>query len=282
MPKSKLSNLIGLRRVYCHVGPKIIEEHMELSGIGEVLLLPVAQSSEPIDSQMNKMSDIFGPNPKFHFSCSIPNTTPNSKISQFIENNIEKYKIKAIKLHPNITEINMGTASGRERVEGILASCRQYRLPLIIHGGRSPVLENKEASEYGHLKNFENINWHTSAEPIVIAHGGGYGCDSKEIAQDVLPRLAKLLNRYSNLMIDISGLKLDALVMILKQIDIKRILFGSDALYYRQWAGLVRVMLALKNLDYNIEESLVQLGSINPSKYIFNRAENSYAKITSG
>jgi hypothetical protein len=38
----------------------------------------------------------------------------------------------------------------------------------------------------------------------------------------------------------------------------------------------------LKNTDYNIEKSLVQLGSINPLKYIFSRVENSYAKIASG
>lgn len=280
MPKSKLSNLIGLRRVYCHVGPKIFEEHMELALIDGVLLLPVAQSSNSIDAQMNNMRDFFGLNPKFHLGCSVPNTEPNSKISQFIQKNVKKYNIKVIKLHPNITEIDMSTVSGKERVEGVLDSCRLFKLPLIIHGGRSPLLLNREASQYGHIKNFEDINWHTSSEPVVIAHAGGYGCELMEIAKDVLPRLIKLLNIYSNLMIDISGLSFDALVMILKKIDIKRILFGSDSLYHRQWAGLARVMHALINLNYKLEESLVHLASINPLNCIFDCQETRYAKIT--
>jgi hypothetical protein len=70
-------------------------------------------------------------------------------------------------------------------------------------------------------------------------------------------------------MIDISGLDFDALPMIFKQIDMQKILFGSDALYHRQWAGLVRSMYALEKSHEDIEYNFAQIVSINPAKHIF-------------
>jgi len=105
----------------------------------------------------------------------------------------------------------------------------------------------------------------------VIAHAGAYGCDHNEMEKDVIPVLKKLMKNHSNLMIDISGLKFEHLLSTLKSFDPKRILFGSDALYYDQWATMLKLAHAVKTLKMNIEDTLAQIISINPSKNIFDR-----------
>lgn len=262
-------NLLTLRRIYSHTGPMLLGRQMELSGIDKVLLLPVAPSKNGGDKSWEAMVRMFNQDERFSFGLSIPNTVELYHINRFVDEKVNNYKITAIKLHPNITEINLGSEKGKERVEAILETCRKFKLPLIIHGGRSPILKNPYAKEFGLIKNFMEINWNLSHEVVVIAHAGGYGCNLTEMEQDVLPSLKKLLSRYANLMVDISGLEIDSLIVILKNIDLERIFFGSDALYAAQWVVLVKLALAIERERMNLEGTLVQIASINPSKYIF-------------
>ena len=262
-------SLLTLRRIYSHTGPKVFSDHMDLSGIDRILLLPVASSTGEIDKQMYSMAEMFEDDERFSLGCSVPNTIENREICKFIKEKIGQFNIRAIKFHPNITETNLGSKRGKERVECILDVCREFRLPLIVHGGRSTVLKNPKAAEYGWIEKFKDIDWGISNEVVVIAHAGGYGCDLNEMKQDVLPKLKSLLSHYNNLMIDISGLEIDALAVILKNIDLERILFGSDALYDTQWAVLVKLAHAITSEGMNLAESIVQIASTNPLRSIF-------------
>ncbi len=262
-------HLLTLRKIYSHTGPKLFKQHMELSGIDKVLLLPVAPSLEDIDKPLEAMVAMFNGEERFSLALSLPNTTEVHQIDKFVEEKVKEYKIQALKLHPNITGVDLGSRKGKERVEAILEACRKFKLPLIIHGGRSPILKNPHAKEFGIIKNYTDVNWSLSNEVVVMAHAGGYGCDLTEMEQEVLPTLKKLLSMYSNLMIDISGLEVDSLAIILKNIDLGRILFGSDALYTTQWTVLVKLTHAIERERMDLEETLVTIISVNPSKYIF-------------
>jgi len=268
-PKHKLAKIIGSRRLYSHVGPTVFEHQMKLSGIDKALLLPVAPPQGPVDEQMKKILEIFGRNNRFLLGGSVPNTIETKNISHFIEEQVNQFNIKAIKIHPNITNINFISPAGKERLESILQTCGHFRLPIIVHGGRSPILNDIKASEHGCIKNFENIDWGLSTEPVIIAHGGLFGCDLQEIELEVLPILQKLLSKYSNVMIDISGMDFAPLFSLLKHIDPSRILFGSDALYYKQWAMIVTLAHALKKLKVDLVTALPQIVSINPYNTIF-------------
>jgi predicted TIM-barrel fold metal-dependent hydrolase len=237
-----------------------------------VLLLPVAPSSGGIKSQMRAMAKMFGNDRRFLMGCSIPNSIGSKEISKFVTQMVNQFDIKAIKLHPNITGIDLRSRIGKERVENILCACGESGLPLIIHGGRSPIVRNPVAASYSSIDNLESINWGKTGETVVIAHAGSYSCDLHETEQEVLPRLKKMLSLYANLMVDVSALEIDALLAVLKNIPIDRILFGSDALYESQWSSMVKVLYALSETTSHIEEQFIQIASINPSKYIFKHA----------
>lgn len=275
MQDSKLSNLIGLRRIYCHIGPKIFEAHMKLSGIDEILLLPVAQSEEQIDFQMRGLKSIFGSKPNFRFGYSVPNSIQNCEIINYLKEKMKIHEIEAIKLHPNITEIDLGTTSGKERVENILAACGHFQLPLIIHGGRSPLLKNKEAFDYGHLKKFKDINWDITSAPVILAHGGLYGCDLQEADKEVLPLAKKFISKHANVFIDVAGLDFPVLINLIRQIDSSRIVLGSDSLYYHQWATVVKLIHALKQLRLEVEAGLINIMSTNPANILIKKREKS-------
>jgi hypothetical protein len=272
-PRHKLAKIIGSRRLYSQVGPTVFEHQMKLSGIDRALLLPVAPLQGSIDIQMQKILEIFGTNDRFLLGGSVPNTIETTNINHFIREQVNQFNIKAIKIHPNITNINLMSPHGKKRVESILETCGHFRLPIIVHGGRSPIISDRKASEHGCLKNFKDINWGLSTAPVIIAHGGLFGCDIGEIEHEVLPILQKLISKHSNIMIDISGIDFAPLFVLLKQIDHSRILFGSDALYYKQWAMIVKLTHALKKLKADLISALPQIVSINPSNIIFKNNE---------
>lgn len=262
---------IALREVYSHTGPKVFDDHMSLSGIDRVLLLPVASPGEATDQSMETMIEMFGPDGPFSFGCSIPNRIRREDMSEFLKERIKRYAIEAVKLHPNITGIDLGTRLGKERVEGILKACGELELPLIIHGGRSPVVRHSKTSEYGMIQYFQDIDWKISSETVVIAHAGGYGCGPSEMEEEVLPILRRLLSRHSNLMIDLSGLEMNVLGLMFRKIDSGRILFGSDGLYTAPWAALVKIAHALLRERLNLEKGLIEIVSLNPSLFIFKK-----------
>ena len=119
--------------------------------------------------------------------------------------------------------------------------------------------------------NLEKVDWSISTETVVIAHAGTYGHEPEEVENNILPRINKMLNRYDNLMVDISGIGSNILIQILKNVDYNRILFGSDALYNVQWLSIVVLLYTLEKVYKKVEEHFLQIVSLNPLKYILKK-----------
>jgi hypothetical protein len=256
--------------IYSHTGAKVFSMHMNLSCIDKILLLPVAPMYGNIDGQMLAMDHMFGNDDRFWKGGSIPNTIRNVEIIEWIKQMIKQYDIRAVKIHPNITGIELGSSSGKERVENILFASNEHKMPLIFHGGRTHLPVHSSAGTYASIENLSEINWGLTKEPVVIAHAATYGYKQQEIEEDVIPRLEKILSKYNNIMVDISGVDYKILNIILRKIDINRILFGSDALYNLEWENVVILLHTLSEYKFNVEKYFLQIMSINPQKYIFN------------
>jgi len=266
--QNKIFHLM-IRRLYGHSGPKVFGDHMELSGIDKSILLPVTQPNESTDPMMLLMAKMFGKDKRFLMSGVISNFIKNEQIKQKIKELIEQFGIRAMKFHPNVTEVDLNTSYGKERTEAILCACGECGLPLIIHGGRSSILKNTEAATYSSIYNLECINWGVSQDTVIIAHAGAYSCELQELENEILPRLNKMLLKYDNLMIDVSALDIEALTLVLKNIELERVLFGSDALYETQWFAVVKLLYVLSGMTADSEKDFIQIAAINPSR-LFN------------
>ncbi len=266
--QSKISEML-VRRLYSHTGPYVFKKHMGLCGIDKSLLLPVAPASGSVENQMVSMARIYGSDKRFEVGTSIPNSIKNADICPFINEAIIKHGIKAVKIHPNITEIKIGSSSGKQRLDALLSACGKFGIPIIIHGGKSKILKNSEASEYGTIDNLKHVNWGLCKSTVVIAHAGAYSCTYNEMEREIMPDLKKMLRSHDNLMVDIAALNINVLKKVFRDIESDRILFGSDALYEQQWASVVKIWHALTQTFSTAEDKFIQMASINPSKFIF-------------
>ncbi len=265
----KLS-LLTLRQTYGHIGPGVFNDQMKLSGISKIVLLPVLNAHETDNSQMDLMTSIFGNDDRFLFGYCIPNSVQNEKIVKVVQDAIYKYNIKVLKLHPNITGIDLTSSKGIDRVEIILEASRQARLPVVVHGGRSSIVKKAEATSYSTLNNLQHVDWSISGEAIVIAHAGMFELDTSEIREGI-PLLMKLLSKHDNLFVDVSGMGVDEILFIVKHVDLNRIVFGSDALYYKQWVALLNLLYVLQRSTLDWEAHFVKITSTNPTRYILTK-----------
>ena len=268
---AKLS-LMLYRKFYAHIGPRVLSDHMRLSGISRSLLLPVVQTDSDGEEQFRMMFKIYSGDERLILGYCIPNTVSNKDILPVVKAAVSKYRIGAIKLHPNITEINLSKVAGKKRVENILESCGVTGLPLVIHGGLSPVLKNPNSRGYAALSNLCQIDWSITSAPVVISHAGMMGHSLCEIS-DLMPLLRCILSTHSNVMVDISALDLGALCLILEKVERDRIVFGSDAFYFPQWSAVVKLLHALKATVSDTEEAFIKIAGENPAQNVFREQE---------
>lgn len=267
-------SLFSFRRLYAHTGPALFREQMRLGGIGKSLLLPVMSPDESDESQMERMTEMFGHDERFALGYCVPNSVPVDGITGAVRAAIQKYNVRAIKIHPNITGIDLTASSGKQRVEAILEASRETGLAVIVHGGRSPDVKDPKAVGYSTLQNLGSIDWGITGAPVVIAHAGIFGHEASEIETDILPLLDRLLANYDHLIVDVSALNIQGLGSVLNRVDLSRMVFGSDALYHLQWRAVVKLMYALEKTVINYEEAFVQIASVNPEKYILSEHRN--------
>ncbi len=262
--KSKVM-LLQSRQIYAHTGPGVLTAEMDLCAIDKSFLLPVVRENETGNGQLQMIQKLFGSDERFFLGYCLPNDIPNSKIADNVNRIVKKYGIKVLKIHPAVTGLDLSSQAGSERVEAILNAADNAKLKVIIHGGKSPECPNSEAISYGTIEKLQHIDWSITSEAVVIAHSGCYGYSAKEVQELVLPVMEKLLNRYSHLTIDTSGIGLNTLSIIFRNIDLQRIVFGSDSLYEKQWAAMVKLWHALERSVEKPDEILLQIMSINPS-----------------
>jgi hypothetical protein len=264
---SRMSILL-YRQAYAHIGPRVLGDQMKLSGISQSLLLPVFQPESSGNEEMELVHRLYGGDGRFLLGYCIPNSIANADIVSNIKAAISRYEIKAIKLHPNITGIDLSTPVGKRRVEAILAACQEAGLPLVVHGGISPVIKNPMTGKYSSSLNLSQINWSITTKPVVISHAGMMGASLAEIENELLPYLKLILSRHDHIMIDISALELTALCLVLKNVDPGRIVFGSDFYYFSQWGAIVKLLHALKLLFSQFEDRFIKIVARNPAKVI--------------
>jgi len=258
----------NLARLYMHTGPGIFEMHMDMCGIDRTLLLPVARPQDDINHQMCLMDAMFGGNERFSFGWCVPASVPDELILPAAEDALHRFRIRAVKLHPNLMEINLQSGPGKRRVETMLHACGRLGLPMIVHGGRSRQLGVGSSSCYALVKHIKNIDWSVSESPVVISHAGAYGCEPGEV-EETLQELQPMLSNHANMLVDISGLEVGTLAQALMRLDPERIIFGSDMLYESPWAAVVRLLLAIEKTTACPEETFIRIASTNPQKYLF-------------
>ena len=260
--------MVLVRKLYRHTGPRVLAAQMALAGIDRTLLLPVAPASGSNEWELDALQEMFGDDPRFLLAVSVPNSVATVEIAPFISRSVATRRVRAVKLHPAITGIDLGSPPGRERAEAVLDGCRQGGVPLVVHGGRAyPVLDESVGS-YACIQNLASIRWRDAKVPVSIAHAGCYGCTLDEMETVVLPMLDGMLSANENLFVDVSALEHDAVALVLQHVDIDRVLFGSDALYEPPWSAMVKLVSALRHNRMDVETSARRIAGLNPSRFI--------------
>jgi predicted TIM-barrel fold metal-dependent hydrolase len=260
-----------LAKIYGSVGAQVFVDQMGLSRIDKVLLLPVAAGNGERDfrSRMSWVNELYGNEEKFWVAGSVPPSVTATEIPAYAALLKRHYAVRAMKCHPVVSEIDLETPERKQWLETLLIACSELKLPLIIHGGRNNPYWRGSRGNFGSIDHLQDINFSLSQEPVILAHAGFHNCRSREIEQEGLPILKRMLDRHQNLYVDISGLGLEPLKTVLGSLDSGRILFGSDALYAPQWEAVTMTMHALKELGMRWEERFVEIASINPEQTIF-------------
>jgi predicted TIM-barrel fold metal-dependent hydrolase len=209
--------------------------------------------------QMFQMDD------RFFSGCAFPIGIQHEELDNFFRSAHNKYGIRAIKLHPSLTGIDPQTQEGQDVICASLSVAGKLNLPLIVHGGRTPGIEPVELREYGRISRLALINWSISTAPVILAHAGCYGLTHTE-SIEALFTLDNLLEKHSNLMVDISNLEPPILRLVLEKISSERIVFGSDALYVPIWKAWVRFLQTLQLVSVCPDDDLIRIASLNPAQ----------------
>jgi GNAT superfamily N-acetyltransferase len=210
---------------------------------------------------------MFGGDERFLFGYCVPNDIQNDQVEKDVRHVVAEYDVRVLKIHPSVTGIDLGRREGIDRVEALLDAAGKCGLKTIIHGGMSPDCTDSQSVSYGTINNLQVIDWSITPETVVIAHGGCYGHSPDDACGNIIPGMVKLFQRHDNLSIDTSGVGFDVLCHLLKCFDLERILFGSDALYEKQWVAIVRLWQALQRSVKMHEDALFGIVSINPGKF---------------
>jgi len=263
-----MASLFNARKAYSHTGPLVIGEQMKLAVIDQALLLPVLKRDDPGDAQSQALAAMFSNDKRFRFGYCLPSAIPDEQVVMAVGQAVERYGVQVLKIHPSITGIDLGRSEGLRRLEMLLEASRQHRLKVIIHGGLSPECPDRQAATFGIVDNLRRIDWSLTPETVIIAHGGCFGYTADEAKTSVIPELLKLLERFANLAIDTSALKMEVLCRLIEQLDPGRIYFGSDALYEREWGAMVTLWSALRKSVKDCAAALSQIAGSNPGRLL--------------
>ncbi len=255
--------ILSMKRLYSHTGPKVILNHMENSGVKKSLLLPVLKKEEHDNEQMSLLKEMFGSYESFCLGYCLPNNVENLDIHKTIKNAKTKYNVVALKIHPNITEIDISSVKGIEKILYTLDACNKEQINIVMHGGKSSYLGKKECSKYATIENIGAIDWSVTKTKVIIAHCGAFDCDEYEVKNSVIPRLKKLFSKYDNLLIDTSNINRDILYTILKSIGCDRAIFGSDSFYEKQYYSILKLLYVLNKISPDYESLFVKIACKN-------------------
>lgn len=201
---------------------------------------------------------------------------PINEIEKNITDQIKNFGIVGLKLHPNIQgffpQPSMNDFEIAEKLRKIYETAEKNRIYILIHGGISHLLNNKKSTvEYGVLENFCDSAGKSEIFkydiPFIIAHMGSYN-----VIKPNYKLLKIITDNYKNVFFDTSGVGPVVISRALSVIGIDRIIFGTDAPYFRIKFNLKIVLKALQMADVkeNFEERIIKVFSYN-YKNILNR-----------
>ena len=262
---SERALLLGSRFLYSHTGPKVLTDQMDLVGLTNALLLPVARAPGVVNEMVDAAKNMFLNDDRFLLGCPVPVGMKRDEIASFFRSARDKWGIRAIKVHPNLADMDPLSTTGKELIEATLEIAGELKLPVVVHGGRTPGLKQKEQREFGLLARLKELDWSISSTAVIIAHAGCYTLDENE-ARDALSILEKMLEKHSNLYADTSNLETAVLGLVMETVDRKRLIFGSDAFYDPIWKAWVNFLQVLCKISPDSESDLVQIASDNPAR----------------
>jgi predicted TIM-barrel fold metal-dependent hydrolase len=257
---------MAFTRTYQHIGPSVLEQHMRLAGVTHALLLPVARQDAPIGEQMSMLHRFAQADPRFLLAYSLRPQAGDGSVEDEIASARDDFGISAVKLHPNISDFDV--EENHAWMEEALAACGALGLPVIVHGGRSPIYPDRRRSHHATLENLRHVDWSATKDTVVISHFGVYGYTRDEVDRGQLALLDEILDRHENVVLDTSGVGYEVLHHMLSRLDHKRVIYGSDALYFPMWQGIVLLLHVLKELSNSFEESFVRIASENPVNHL--------------
>ncbi len=261
-------SMLMLRKQYAHIGPRVLGDHMALSGIGKSLLIPVTRPGSEPSEQARMMFDRYSGDPRFDFAyCpSLPGSLEEALAE--LEPVRSEHPLRALKINANIQGLDMSADGVRAGLEHLLAACRATGLPLIVHGGISRLLPDPSCQRYASLDKLARIPWGAAETTVVLCHAGLFGCPSEQV-RALMPVLERLLDEHPRLLVDVSGLAFATLCALFERLDPERMVFGSDALYFPQWSAVVKVLLALEQTGLPVEERFAMLAGSTPQRSLW-------------
>jgi len=256
------------KEAYRHPSPLVLRQQMELAGISAVLALPVLHPEGDLDTQMRYLARCcdFLPDAILGYSAPVSEETDLPELVSLITRAKALYGVKAIKLHTNISRIDLASDRGRRHANSLIEACGSTGLPLIVHGGASPMLSPEPCCDFGRLERLASLDWH-AAPAVIIAHCGIYGCTQNEI-ETCLPILRNLLSHQRNIFVDTSGLTSEPLELVTRSIGIERMLLGSDALYVPIWKAVVSAVHAFRQAGFSETDALLRVAGENPTRVL--------------
>lgn len=161
-----------------------------------------------------------------------------------------KSEVCGIKLHPlfNLFRPNAKSAYKMYKL------AQEFNLPILFHTGLSPAAPS-------YLRRFVKINDYLCAVRdfpkvrFILGHGGGYSDWEDAI---------KITRKYENVYLETSGQPPKVISEFIKNVDINKILYGSDWPFYPMAVSLAKILLATesnkqerKKLLYNNAQKLL-------------------------
>lgn len=131
---NKLSEL-AFTKAYQYSGPRVLMDQMDMAGVDVAALLPVAGGSRDICKQMEVIRYCCEHSNRFLAGYSLSDKIPLEDIGSELEQAVSDFGIRLVKIHPNLSGIDLASAEGVLRIETILRACNALRVPALIHGG---------------------------------------------------------------------------------------------------------------------------------------------------
>jgi predicted TIM-barrel fold metal-dependent hydrolase len=263
----------SVKSSYSATGISRALREMDYAMVDKVVFLPI----EPWVS-VKKTFEVYQDN-RFYFLGSIDlHKIGVESIETEILLQIKDYRIKGIKLHPNIQNFKPRPKDNKpeikEKLNELYRVCRQQKIYLLFHGGRSSFIEyiDDKYFDLQRSQNFSLLNNFCEPDgsselfeeyrlPVVIAHLGHYG------QSDINYKLiGKIMNKYDNVYFDTSAVSPGSIKRFIELNGIDKLILGSDAFYNRMIWSIYFVDWAITKAK--IKKSEIALAGVLGNNYL--------------